>query len=142
MKPGVLLGAGIIGICTLAAGYSLRGAVRPSLTVKEVMASAGEPCEVYGEVVKGATHYDLRAARLQFRLTDKTGDTIPIVFPKPKPANFDQASHVKAIGTYRDGAFQADNLILKCPSKYISNPPVPGKAGADKDPYAGLGKGA
>jgi hypothetical protein len=48
----------------------------------------------------------------------------------------------RILGAFRDGAFQADELILKCPSKYISGPPVPGKADADKNPYAGSGKGA
>jgi cytochrome c-type biogenesis protein CcmE len=142
MKPGQLLGAAIIAVCILAAGYSLRGSVRQSLTVKEVMASAGEPCEVYGEVVKGSGRYDMQASRLDFTLKDKHGDTIPVVYSKAKPANFDQASHVKAIGAYRDGAFAADSLLLKCPSKYITGPPVPGKKGTDQNPYAALGKGA
>src|SRR5713226_7554368 len=132
MKPGQLFGVVIIVICIAAAGFALRGSIRQSLTVKEVMASPGEPCEVYGEVVEGATRCDMRASRLEFRLKDKQGDTIPVVYLKSKPANFDQASHVKAVGAYREGDFQADNLILKCPSKYIARPPVPGKDGADK----------
>ena len=142
MKPGQLFGVVVIVICIAAAGFALRGSIRQSLTVKEVMASPGEPCEVYGEVVKGATRCDLRASRLEFRLKDKLGDTIPVVYLKSKPANFDQASHVKAVGAYREGAFQADNLILKCPSKYIANPPVPGKGGSNTNPYAALGKRA
>jgi cytochrome c-type biogenesis protein CcmE len=141
MKPGKLLGAFIVCVCILAAGYSLRGSVRQSLTVKEVMASPGEPCEVYGEVVKNSPKYDMQAARLDFTLQDKLGDTIPVVYNKPKPANFDQASHVKAIGAYRDGAFMADSLLLKCPSKYITGPEAPGKSGSDQNPYATLGKG-
>jgi cytochrome c-type biogenesis protein CcmE len=142
MKSGKILGLGLIGACILVAGFALRGSVRQSLTVKEVMASAGEPCGLYGKVVKGASHYNMQAARLDFQLQDEKGDIVPVVYQKSKPANFDQASHVKALGAYRDGAFQADELILKCPSKYISGPPVPGKAGAEKNPYAGSGKGA
>lgn len=142
MKPGQLLGVVVIVLCILAAGFSLRGTVRQSLTVKEVLASPGEPCEVYGAVVKGSPRYDMRAPRLEFRLRDEKGDTIPVVYLKPKPETFDSAPKVKAIGSYRDGAFQADSLILKCPSKYITNPKAPGKAGAGKTPYAAVEKGA
>ncbi len=142
MKPGKLLGALVIVGCIAAAGFSLRGTVRRSLSVREVMASPGEPCEVYGEVVKSTVHADFRSELLQFSLRDDKGDTIPVIYHKTKPATFDTASHAKAIGAYRDGAFQADDLILKCPSKYISNPPVPGKSGGNQNPYAALGKGA
>src|ERR1043166_7447923 len=105
MKSGKLLGLVLIAACILIAGISLRGSVRQSLTVKEVLASDGEPCEVYGEVVKGASHSDMQAGRLDFQLKDRKGDILPVVYNKPKPANFDQASHVKAIGAYRDRAF-------------------------------------
>lgn len=142
MKPGHLFGALVIGVCIAAAGYSMRGSVRQSVSVREAMASPGEPCEVYGEVVKGSGQFDLQASQLDFKLKDAKGDTIPVVYHKSKPANFDQASHVKAVGAYRDGAFQADSLILKCPSKYIGKPPVPGKAGDGQNPYAALGKGS
>jgi cytochrome c-type biogenesis protein CcmE len=142
MKSGQLLGIALIAGCILVAGFALRGSVRQSFDVKEALASSGEPCGVYGKVVKGSDRYDLRAGRLDFVLRDKNGDTMPVVYNKPKPANFDQANDIKAVGAYRDGAFQADELFLKCPSKYITGPPTPGKNGAPKDPYAGLGKGA
>jgi cytochrome c-type biogenesis protein CcmE len=127
-----MLGAAIIAGCMVAAGFALKGSVRKSLTVQEVMASAGEPCGLYGEVVKGSDRYDVVAARLEFQIKDTNGDTIPVVYRKSKPANFSQASHVKAMGAYRDGAFQADELVLKCPSKYIGQPPAPTKAAPSK----------
>jgi cytochrome c-type biogenesis protein CcmE len=142
MKPGQLFGALIIAVCIIAAGASLRGSVRQSLTIREVMASGGEPCSIYGRASKADTHYDPRVGRLDFVLRDDKGDTIPVVYPKPKPETFDMADKIKVIGAYRDGAFHADELILKCPSKYIPNAPVPGKAGDKTNPYAALGKGA
>lgn len=146
MKPGHILGTAIIGVCILAAGLSLRGAVRHSFGVKEAIASPGEPCTVYGQVVKGTDHYDIRAARLDFLLQDEKGDTMRVLYPKSKPPTFDTAPKVGAAGAYREGAFQADNLILKCPSKYISGPPVP-SASTGKGPsampasYVATGKG-
>jgi cytochrome c-type biogenesis protein CcmE len=142
MKPGQLFGVAVIVICIAAAGFSLRGSIRQSLTVKEVMASSGEPCSVYGRAVKGATHYDMRAVRLDFILEDDKGNRMPVIYLKPKPETFDAADKIRATGAYRDGAFQADELILKCPSKYIKNAPVPGKPGTISNPYAALGKRA
>ena len=51
MKPGQLFGALIIAVCIIAAGVSLRGSVRKSLTVREIMAAPGEPCSIYGRAV-------------------------------------------------------------------------------------------
>src|SRR5260370_16973137 len=121
MKRGKILSTVIIVACIAAAGYLLRCSFRQSLTVKEVLASGGEPCEVYGEVVKGSAHADIRAAMLTFRLKDDKGDTIPVVYNKPKPATFDTASHAKPVAPYRNHLFDADQLILNCPSNYISN---------------------
>jgi cytochrome c-type biogenesis protein CcmE len=142
MKAGQLLGAAIIVICLVAAGFSMRGSVRQSLTIKEVLASPGEPCSIYGKVVRPSTHYDMRAGRLDFVLKDKKGDTIPVVYQKSKPETFDTADTIKVIGAYREGVFQADDILVKCPSKYEPKPPVPGEKGTPANPYAALGKGA
>ena len=34
------------------------------------------------------------------------------------PGNFDQAKMVVAIGRYRGDHFEAEQLLIKCPSKY------------------------
>ena len=54
MKPKQLLGLILIVACIITAGLALRGTVRRSLTVQEVRANEGEPCGIYGEVVKGS----------------------------------------------------------------------------------------
>jgi cytochrome c-type biogenesis protein CcmE len=53
-----------------------------------------------------------------FTLTDDQGNILPVVYKRVKPANFDQAIGVVAIGRYAGGTFQADQLLVKCPSKY------------------------
>jgi hypothetical protein len=35
-----------------------------------------------------------------------------------KPNNFEAASQVVAIGSYKDGVFYAEDMLVKCPSKY------------------------
>jgi cytochrome c-type biogenesis protein CcmE len=55
-----------------------------------------------------------------FDLQDGSGKLVKVVYPKPRPANFEQAISVVAIGHYdaAKGAFLADDMLVKCPSKY------------------------
>ena len=48
------------------------------------------------------------------------GKVVKVVYAKPKPANFEQAVSIVAIGHYdaAKGAFLADDMLVKCPSKY------------------------
>jgi len=65
---------------------------------------------------------------LHFDLQDDNGEVMEITYRGVKPANFEQATSVVAIGQYREGAFQADQLLVKCPSKYQAE-------GATEDGY-------
>jgi cytochrome c-type biogenesis protein CcmE len=35
-----------------------------------------------------------------------------------KPGNFEEAVQIVAVGTYHQGVFEAEQLLVKCPSKY------------------------
>jgi cytochrome c-type biogenesis protein CcmE len=54
---------------------------------------------------------------------------MPVLFRSPKPDNFDEAVRITAIGRYDPAQqiFLADNLLVKCPSKYADQ-----KGGADR----------
>ena len=120
MKAGLIIGGIIILFCTVIAAVSLSGASRKAIGFAEARRLA-EPCEIYGEVVKGSVNGggDLKQSRLTFTLKEeKTGVTMPVVYTRVKPANFEQASHVKAIGAFNGSEFEADSLLVKCPSKY------------------------
>jgi cytochrome c-type biogenesis protein CcmE len=55
---------------------------------------------------------------LSFRLKDSKGEVLPVEYRGVVPGNFDQATSIVAIGHYRDGTFAAEQLLVKCPSKY------------------------
>jgi cytochrome c-type biogenesis protein CcmE len=55
---------------------------------------------------------------LRFELQDDEGEVMDVAYRGVKPANFEQATSVVAIGQYREGSFHADQLLVKCPSKY------------------------
>lgn len=123
MKIGLVIGVVVILLCTAVAGVALSGSSRKSINFAEAR-QLREPCEVYGEVIKSETRFDLRNSRLTFVLQEVnkdgkgTGERMPVVYTRIKPSSFDEAKHVKAIGIYDGSQFQAESLLVKCPSKY------------------------
>ncbi len=75
-------------------------------------------CQVMGEVLKEDVVYDPSSGILQFPITDDRGDRMLVSYAGSIPGNFDQAKSVVAIGRYRQGHFEAERLLVKCPSKY------------------------
>ena len=55
---------------------------------------------------------------LSFKLRDEKGDVMPVEYRGVIPGNFDQAVSVVAIGKFQGDHFEAQQLLVKCPSKY------------------------
>jgi cytochrome c-type biogenesis protein CcmE len=55
---------------------------------------------------------------MSFKLKDEKGDIMPVEYRGVIPGNFDQAVSVVAIGKFEGGHFEAQQLLVKCPSKY------------------------
>lgn len=55
---------------------------------------------------------------LSFKLRDEHGEVMPVEYRGVIPGNFDQAVSVVAIGKYEGDHFEAQQLLVKCPSKY------------------------
>jgi len=53
-----------------------------------------------------------------FYMTDTQGNEMKVVFNGTMPNNFESAKSVVVTGEYKDGCFQASNILTKCPSKY------------------------
>jgi len=51
-------------------------------------------------------------------MTDAQGHEMKVVFNGTMPNNFESAKSVVVTGEYKDGCFQASNILTKCPSKY------------------------
>lgn len=97
------------------------------LTVAEVHGRApgiyGERVRVSGNVVDGSEEWNPRELTLKFAIADESGEQLPIVFYGPRPDNFQRAASAIVEGEYLpNGAFQAETLLLKCPSRYEEEP--------------------
>jgi len=67
--------------------------------------------------IKETIQFDIKTMTLTFEGKDETG-TLKVVYPKGKPNNFEAATQVVVIGDYKNGVFEAREMLVKCPSKY------------------------
>ncbi|MBE2237202.1 MAG: cytochrome c maturation protein CcmE [Caldilineaceae bacterium] len=83
----------------------------------------GERVRVSGIVVDGSEDWRPREVTLRFAIADENGSQLPIVFSGPRPDNFQRAASAIVEGELLpDGSFQAETLLLKCPSRYEEEP--------------------
>ena len=116
----------IIGILLLAA-FAVMGATEmmksqtPYITtVAEVKSLGGRPVQFIGTIIHAKTDYDEKSDELHFQLMDDNRKALNVSYKGVKPGNFDSANKAVVRGKYRGGRFFADQLLLKCPSKYES----------------------
>jgi cytochrome c-type biogenesis protein CcmE len=118
LRPVHWLMLGIIVMALGFGGYSLRGgAMVAYASVPEAKAQA-RPVQVFGYLYSKGQYDD--KGNWQFDIQGEAGDVMTVVYPHTKPANFEQAISVVAIGAYdrQQDKFVADQLLVKCPSKY------------------------
>lgn len=77
--------------------------------------------QVAGSLVAGSARYDESSNTLEFRLREaETGEELAVRYRGLRPANFEEAISIVAIGRFhRDlDRFESHQLLVKCPSKY------------------------
>jgi cytochrome c-type biogenesis protein CcmE len=83
--------------------------------------STARMVQVAGALEKGSSDYESANESLYFTLKEpQSGSTLRVRYKGLKPANFEDAISIVAIGRYDKGTteFAADKLLVKCPSKY------------------------
>lgn len=56
-----------------------------------------------------------------FSLKDSQGKEQTVIYRNPKPADFERSEQVVVIGYFKDQRFEAEKILMKCPSKYQEN---------------------
>lgn len=109
---------GVLITAFLAYGAtSFRSNLTPYVSFADAIGSGNE-VQVAGALVQGSTAWQEADSQLQFTLVDDTGLELPVVYDGTKPGNFEEATQIVAVGAYREGVFHAQQLLVKCPSKY------------------------
>ncbi len=62
--------------------------------------------------------YDARANRFVFTAIDKEGEKQKVFYNQPKPQDFERSEEITMKGFATDSAFIAEEILMKCPSKY------------------------
>lgn len=118
LRPLHLLMAGIVALAVGGGAYALSGGTMVAYaSIPEAKAQARN-VQVFGYLYSKGKYDD--QGHWQFDIQGENGDVMTVVYAHTKPGNFEQAISVVAIGRYDRQAqkFMADQLLVKCPSKY------------------------
>ncbi len=124
----VVGGVAIAAFAALGAS-SFKANLTPYVSFAEAARGAGK-VQIAGQLVKGSSSYETVAERLAFQLVDAGGTAMAVTYAGIKPGNFEEALEIVAVGRYVDGTFRAEQLLVKCPSKYQGLDEAPGGAAA------------
>ena len=115
-------GVVVAGVITLLIATSFSGSGSDYLSVAEVRALGPEQARdsrVSGAIVPDSVEWSTRDLHLVFEIQDETG-TLPVSYHGPQPDMLVDAVEAVAIGKYdpQSEVFEAEELLMKCPSKY------------------------
>jgi cytochrome c-type biogenesis protein CcmE len=109
----------VIGVL-IATSFS--GSTSDYLTVAQVKALGPDQTRnsrISGEIVPDSVDWNTRELHLTFAIEDDTG-ILPISYYGPQPDMLVDAVEAVVIGQYNPSkdVFEAEELLMKCPSKY------------------------
>jgi len=117
MSVKVIVAMALLVVATAIGVSSFKKSVTPYISFEEARRSQGL-VQVNG--ILADKEYVLKKDEqfLSFRLKDSKGQVLPVEYRGVVPGNFDQATSIVAIGRYQNQQFVAEQLLVKCPSKY------------------------
>lgn len=118
MRPKTLVGLVLIVAFTSMLFLNFGQQVGGYMNFAEAEAS-GSKAHVVGMWVDAEQfRYDASSNVFSFQMEDEAGNVRMVRYNNPKPANFEDAEKVVIDGYAEDNHFVAENILVKCPSKY------------------------
>jgi cytochrome c-type biogenesis protein CcmE len=117
MKAKYVIGVAVIVGAAIFGATAFQGSMTPYVDFAEARQS-GDRCQIMGNIMQEKTNYETASQLLVFTIVDEHGDPIEVSYKGIMPGNFEQATSVVAKGRYDGQRFAADELLVKCPSKY------------------------
>lgn len=59
--------------------------------------------------------------KFTFYMIDKDSVSCTVVYKAPKPQDFERSEQIVVTGKVEEGVFIADEMLMKCPSKYVED---------------------
>ncbi len=106
----------IIAFVAFGAG-AFKSNLTPYVSFQQARATS-DAVQIAGKLVHGSDSFDAASSSLTFSIQDEHGDVMRVAYKGLKPGNFNEATQVVAIGRYHGGILEAEQLLVKCPSKY------------------------
>lgn len=117
MNVKVILAVVLLAVATVVGVTSFKKTVTPYIAFSEARRASGL-VQVNGALADKNYVVNQDEQYLEFRLKDEAGEVMPVQYRGVIPGNFDQATMIVAIGRYKGDHFEAEQLLVKCPSKY------------------------
>lgn len=127
MKKSHILALGVIIIAVIVIISTTGGASSyvDFKTAQEMVAKdASKPIHIVGQLKtdEEGEFIGIQEApnklNFTFVMVDENGGEETVFYNNPMPADFLKSEQVVVVGQYIDNQFVADNVLLKCPSKY------------------------
>jgi cytochrome c-type biogenesis protein CcmE len=55
---------------------------------------------------------------MRFVAVDTLGNSTPVIYHNAKPTDFEKSERLVLKGSMKEGTFECDEMLMKCPSKY------------------------
>ncbi len=117
MRPKYIIGIIIIVVFIVFAAINLSKSLTPYVSLDDAKKSK-KVVQVKGYRVSGSEYFDVENKILRFQMMDDKGQKFEVIYNGVKPANMEQVEEIVVIGRYVQGRFEAEQLLVKCPSKY------------------------
>jgi cytochrome c-type biogenesis protein CcmE len=113
----------MIGLVLIAAGIAVfvNASKDVSTYANFEQANAGDRVKIVGQLSKDKPMvYDAQNNPNEFTFFMKDNDGVEkkVLLLKPKPQDFEMSEQIVVTGQMKDDVFNANEILMKCPSKY------------------------
>ena len=119
MRPRLIFGIAGIIVFTSLVMYNFSQSITSYVDFEQAATMDSDRIHVIG--IWDSTQpagFSTETMTFSFFMTDESGNTRRVVYPRPKPNNFEQADQIVVIGQMRGDTFVSRDMLVKCPSKY------------------------
>lgn len=121
MKPKLIIGILSIVVFTSLLMYNFGNSISTYVNFED--AEGRTTSHVVGSWDSSGDYgFSRETMQFSFHMKDRDGNVRKVIYPKAKPNNFEQATQLVVIGEMRNNVFYANEMLMKCPSKYNENP--------------------
>jgi cytochrome c-type biogenesis protein CcmE len=117
MKPKLIVGIVSIVLFTSLLMYNFGNSISTYVNFEQAAERANS--HVVGTWDSSQDYgFSRETMQFSFYMKDQDGNVRRVVYPRPKPNNFEQATQLVVVGEMRNNVFHASDMLMKCPSKY------------------------